>query len=272
MEGYTEVFSWGNDTSGQLGLGSHTTGKAYCSPRFCTFNVLISQISCGDEHAAFISKSGYLYTMGSNLNGRLGIGDKSISQSSSPCLVDKLSGCRAVYISCSSQHSACIIENGTIFTWGSGEFGALGLGDNQTRWAPQQVNLPDGVKASQVSCGAKHTGLIIEENRNKGLYMWGAGDSGQLGTGKRDNEVLPVCIQLVDTPKQVACGLYHSLVVTISGFVLSMGGNAFGQLGIGTKKSSNLPIRVAGLDRERVTKVACGYHSAAITEAGDLYV
>ncbi|CAG9318002.1 unnamed protein product [Blepharisma stoltei] len=272
MEGYTEVFSWGNDNSGQLGLGSHTTGKTYCSPRFCTFNVLISQVSCGEEHAAFVSRTGYLYTMGSNLNGRLGIGDKTTTQSSSPCLVDKLSGYRTISVSCGGGHSAAVVEGGLVFSWGSGDFGALGLGDTQCRWTPENVTLNEGFKALQVSCGSRHTGIICENNRNKSLFMWGAGDSGQLGTGKRENELLPAFINLIDAPKQVACGLYHSIVVTVSGFVLAMGGNAFGQLGIGNKKSSSIPIRVNGLDRERIAKVACGYHSAAISETGELYV
>ena len=43
MEGYTEVFAWGGDHFGQLGLGGKTTGKTYSSPRFCSFNILIKE-------------------------------------------------------------------------------------------------------------------------------------------------------------------------------------------------------------------------------------
>ena len=60
------------------------------APRFCTFNIVIDKISCGDEHTAFIA-NGYLYTMGSNADGRLGISQKDIKTSSSPCLVGGLS-------------------------------------------------------------------------------------------------------------------------------------------------------------------------------------
>ena len=54
---FTEVFSWGSDRHGQLGLGSQmSAGKALHNlPRFCSYNIPIFQISCGEKHAAFIT-------------------------------------------------------------------------------------------------------------------------------------------------------------------------------------------------------------------------
>jgi len=83
MEGFTEVFSWGLDNCGQLGLGTTSRDKKYPSPVFCSFNILIKDISCGEDHSAFISESGHVYCMGSNSNGKLGIGNKQKFYSSS---------------------------------------------------------------------------------------------------------------------------------------------------------------------------------------------
>ena len=64
-EFYTEVFSWGSDASGQLGLGSEEPrldtqllGNSSCFsvPRFCSYNITIRQLSCGRAHAAFITR------------------------------------------------------------------------------------------------------------------------------------------------------------------------------------------------------------------------
>jgi hypothetical protein len=55
FEGYTEVFAWGADRFGQLGLGNKQGGRCYCIPRFCSFNVAIKQIACGEEHSGFIT-------------------------------------------------------------------------------------------------------------------------------------------------------------------------------------------------------------------------
>ena len=62
------------------------------------------------------------------------------------------------------------------------------------------------------------------------------------------------------------------MILSASGRVCATGGNSFGQLGINSKKSSSVPVRVTGLDGVCVKKVSCGSHSAAVTDRGDLYV
>ena len=42
-------------------------------------------------------------------------------------------------IACGSAHSACITSNGELYTWGLGEYGRLGHGDNLTQLRPKQV-------------------------------------------------------------------------------------------------------------------------------------
>ena len=42
-------------------------------------------------------------------------------------------------ISCGSSHSAAITSNGDLYTWGLGEYGRLGHGDNTTQLKPKQV-------------------------------------------------------------------------------------------------------------------------------------
>ena len=55
-EFYTEVFSWGSDRNGQLGLGVElTSDQTYTIPRFCSYNITIRQVSCGLNHAGFIT-------------------------------------------------------------------------------------------------------------------------------------------------------------------------------------------------------------------------
>ena len=272
--GYTEVFAWGGDHFGQLGLASKQTGKTYCVPRFCSFNVFIKQVACGEEHAAFIAQNGCVYTMGSNSEGRLGIGNRAIRQSASPCLVETLSTRAAEYVACGWGHTA-VVSQGLLFAWGVGEYGALGVGSVETQWLPVQVALSAELTPLAVSCGSRHTGALVydDRTRRKTLVMMGAGEAGQLGTGHRDKELLPVRVPFPSEEiKQVSCGIFHTGFVTVSGRVYMMGGNSFGQLGVGTKKSSSQPLRVSALDNVPVVKVACGHHSAAVSEYGELYL
>lgn len=72
---FTQVYVWGDDQFGQLGIGKRT--KKFCqSPKICSFNIKISQIACGETHSAILAEGGHVYSMGSNLHGELGLGTK----------------------------------------------------------------------------------------------------------------------------------------------------------------------------------------------------
>ena len=69
---FTEVFSWGNYSNGQLGLGpKHSKGykSRHSLPRYCSFNVPIIQMACGQYHSVFITSSSLVYSMGANNYG-----------------------------------------------------------------------------------------------------------------------------------------------------------------------------------------------------------
>lgn len=65
--------------------------------------------------------------MGSNIKGKLGIGDKFLEKSSSPCLVEGLANVQCKFISCGHGHTIAIDINHVAYSWGTGEFGALGI-------------------------------------------------------------------------------------------------------------------------------------------------
>lgn len=95
IEFFTEIFSWGNDSKGQLGLGpANSKGykTRYSLPRYCTFNVRVTQISCGLEHTVFVTDMGLIYSMGSNSCGQLGIGEVPSASANkySPILLESL--------------------------------------------------------------------------------------------------------------------------------------------------------------------------------------
>lgn len=271
MAAYTEVIVWGSDALGQLGLGKKEHGKTYSRPIFCSYHITIQQVACGEEHAAFIAQNGRVYSMGSNIEGRLGVGNAGLDQCPSPCLVEGLVSKIAVTLSCGGGHTAVVCDDGSLYTWGAGEFGALGLGTTETQWEPVQVTLP--IKAKSVSCGWRHTAILVGQTASdRALLTCGAGDDGQLGTGRRDRELTPVQVHLAELIRQAACGVYHTLLLTDSGRVLSTGGNNCGQLGIGSKLTSYSPVRVRALEDCFIEKVAAGSHSAALSDRGEIYI
>jgi len=271
-EPYTEVFAWGSDRWGQLGIGNKQGGRCYCIPRFCSFNVIIKNVACGEDHSVFITGKGQIFTFGNNSDGRLGLGEKSIKQTSTPCLVEALSNMQAIQISCGANHTAAILSNGDLYTWGLGEFGALGINSAASQWSPVKVGFTSKLtpRIIQISCGTRHTSMVDEKGR---LFMCGSNDSGQLGTNTKGQENTPILVSNISEKIiQAACGVYHTLILTNTNKVYTTGGNTFGQLGIGSKKSSKIPIEITTLRNHEIIKISAGHHSAALGRSGEAFI
>ena len=133
-----------------------------------------------------------------------------------------------------------------------------------------------GVPIAHISCGADHTLLLS----NTGcVYSLGLGSRGQLGHGDILERKEPAIVEALAGVgmKMVACGSWHSLVLSIYGDVYSWGWNEHGQLGhsAGPQAPStiSLPTLIENPDNSvNFAAIRCGArHSAAVTEDGQLY-
>ena len=57
-----------------------------------------------------------------------------------PHLVESLKGKKVVDAACGSSHSACILDDGSLYTWGKGRYGRLGHSDHEPQHKPKQVS------------------------------------------------------------------------------------------------------------------------------------
>ena len=53
-------------------MGENRTKRFYTLPMICSFNIVLTQVSCGKDHSAILATNGHIYTMGSNKYGKLG--------------------------------------------------------------------------------------------------------------------------------------------------------------------------------------------------------
>lgn len=87
--------------------------------------------------------------------------------------------------------------------------------------------------------------------------------------------VAPLAPQLLSMPStspvvQVACGLHHTVVLTLSGEVYAFGSNQFGQLGTGDMQPASGPVRISVAGN--VCQVAAGSnHTVLLTYKGLVY-
>lgn len=104
-----------DDYYGQLGVGCEKV--IHNLPKVCSFNIVVNDVSCGEEHTVFVQgDGGYVYAMGSNSEGRLGTGNPEMRSCNVPTLVDGL--CSIKKVSCGSSHTLALGEDGVVFAWG----------------------------------------------------------------------------------------------------------------------------------------------------------
>ncbi|XP_051176119.1 probable E3 ubiquitin-protein ligase HERC4 isoform X2 [Leptopilina boulardi] len=240
-----QVFCWGCNTEGQLGLDSSSIAERIPRMLKALATRIVVQIACGLKHALALTNNGELYSWGSNKEGQLGIGSH-IKKELKPKLISSLAGIPIAFIACGGYHSIVVSKSGAIFGWGKNNFGQLGLNDTQGRNLPSQLRTLRNSKVRYVSCGEEFSVFLTMDG---GVFTCGAGMYGQLGHGSYSNEILPrqVAELMGSVVTQVVCGRKHTLAfVSRGGRAYSWGLGGAGQLGIRVAKSVTTPQVVLG--------------------------
>ena len=85
-----EVFGWGYNGNGQLGLGNNVNQLSPCRVSALN-NIVIIKVVCGYAHTLALTDEGHLYAWGANSYGQLGTGNKSNSNNPSKYFFKKRS-------------------------------------------------------------------------------------------------------------------------------------------------------------------------------------
>ena len=95
----------------------------------CLF--LIFSACSGDRFTVLLTDNGIVMSFGDGDYGCMGHGDwSSVSR---PKLVEGLLAVDTVSLSCGPRHVCAVCDDGSVYTWGCGSDGRLGLGDETNR-------------------------------------------------------------------------------------------------------------------------------------------
>jgi alpha-tubulin suppressor-like RCC1 family protein len=160
----------------------------------------------------------------------------------------------------------------TVRGWGTNDDGELGHGTSSLfAETPVTAKLPKGVTVTSVRAGCDHTVALTSAG---GALAWGDNSEGQVGDGTTKSRRTPVRVKLPAGTKLTAvrAGCDHTIALTKSGSVLAWGFNKFGELGDGTSKDRNTPVKVKLPKGVKVKAISAGCdQNLALTTKGKVY-
>ena len=85
---------------------------------------------------------------------------------------------RFTQVSAGDTFTLALGSDGNAYAWGEGFSGQLGMGRAHRLKAPMMINMPDGVKFTQVSAGCDNAAALDRDGR---IWTWGDSFGGSLG-------------------------------------------------------------------------------------------
>jgi len=237
------VWSWGENTNGQLGRNDTDpsppiAGQVMTDPLKGIGLTSITRIAAGGSHSLALDNSGAVWAWGYNGYGQLG--DGTLVDKNLPVKVAGIPP--IVAIAAGGAFSVAIDNTGAVWAWGYNGFGQLGNKSTTDSNVPKQVVLEDGTPLPNIKAIAAGLDHVLALDGNGAIWAWGYNGLGQLGVGTTTNSSIPVQVPAftaalitspftVDGVSPILAAGHHTLARKSDGKLYAWGDNAYGQLG-----------------------------------------
>jgi len=213
-----------------------------------------------------ISDNGDVYSFGQHTDGAHGHEEEIVF---TPKAIFGLKN--IVGIACGSHHTICLDFEGVAFSFGSNQFGQLGLNKEYDvlpyTHQPHKIDIP--VLITQISSGLQFTVCLSEDGD---LYSFGKNDYGQLGINSDiEYSDYPQKLELLKGVDFVECGDSFAVCYTLNNSIFSWGFNFYGQLGTNDNNNQKKPIKASNWPK-KIVDIRCGsWHTLVLTANGEVY-
>jgi len=148
-----------------------------------TLNKGVVEKPSGTELDILSGKLVNIYSWGWGQHGQLGHGDHQ--DKLLPTRIEAILQCSLRVLALGATHSVAVMENGEVYSWGRGDYGQLGLGENREVLAPTILTALKGKIITCIGCGQYHN---------------------VAGTGTRETIIVPFSANtnaIITTPSEV---------------------------------------------------------------------
>ncbi len=220
-------------------------------------------IAAGYYQSVAIKDDGTLWSWGSNEYGVLG-NDNTSYTVLVPTKISDNTNWKSIE-SC-YYNSYAIKKDGTLWGWGSNDYGQLGDVSAIDTDVLVPTKLNDDTDWKSVSCDDE-TMMAIKDNET----LWGMGYNGYGNLGNNSDVDVHELTQIGTGWQSVEVGYYHTSAVKADGTLWVWGYLDYGEAGDGNTYGYQLVPLQSGSDSDWITSVASYYNTFGVKNDGALY-
>ena len=183
------LYSWGNDTRGELGNGTVRQNTSEPGLVHLPATVTALAAAAGASFAFAAGTGNSVYAWGDNLHGELGNGTQGAAPSPEPVKVRWPAAVTPVTVTAGDSSAYVIGSNGALYDWGNNKSGQLGIGSTRSSTVPVKVPLPAGFTPVAIAAGESAAYAVGSDGS---VYAWGSNARGQLGNKSVRSSTTPV--------------------------------------------------------------------------------
>ncbi len=180
LDSSSDVWVWGNNSSGQLGDG--TTTHQTTPEQLSGLNNVVG-IAAGGAHSLALVSDETVRAWGNNSYGQ--IGDGTTTQRTTPVTVSGLTN--AFEIAAGYNHSLAVVSDETVRAWGYNNYGQIGDGTTNNHATPVRVTGLSNVLA--IAAGWAHSAALKSDGT---VVVWGSIPYGLNGDSSGSFSTVPV--------------------------------------------------------------------------------